>query len=601
MLSLVPIWLSLATLTIAVTRQFRFELTWAKGAPDGHEREMVFINGQYPGPLLEIQQDDWVEIEVCNQMPFNTTIHYHGIHQTNTPWADGVSGLTQRPIQPGAVFKYKWHADSYGSYFYHAHSRGQIDDGAYGPIVINPKVGIPKPFDKIAAADVRLLEEAEAAVQPLLLTDWRHRTSDLTWQDQLASGLESAICMDSLLINGKGAVECLPREDLDEYLDESIAPLLQANNLTLTDKGCLPPQFFQLALGNSSAINIDALPKEVFEICTPTQGSREVIKVPSGKRWLALDVISTAGIATFSFSIDEHLLWIYAVDGHYIEPLKVDILTVANGDRYSVFIQLDKPSKNYGIRVASLSATQVIATTAILSYTGGYDDGHYRNGTDPVSSKPSINLGGKPTSANATQFNQALMKSFPPQFPQPAPAASQTVFMSMGTIGNSYTWALNSTALSHPMLDDMNPPLLYQQPDQYNSGGDITIITKNNTWVDLIFISGQPNEPPHPIHKHSNRAFIIGAGQGAFSWTSVAQAAAAIPQSFNLVDPPYRDGFVVPPSTTQPTWLAVRYQVVNPGAFMLHCHIQSHLNGGMAMVILDGVDEWPEVPNAYKN
>jgi FtsP/CotA-like multicopper oxidase with cupredoxin domain len=53
-------------------------LTWAKGAPDGYERDMIFINGQYPGPLLEIQQGDWVEVEVCNQMPFNTTIHYHG-------------------------------------------------------------------------------------------------------------------------------------------------------------------------------------------------------------------------------------------------------------------------------------------------------------------------------------------------------------------------------------------------------------------------------------------------------------------------------------------------------------------------------------------
>jgi hypothetical protein len=40
---------------------------------------------------------------------------------------------------------------------------------------------------------------------------------------------------------------------------------------------------------------------------------------------------------------------------------------------------------------------------------------------------------------------------------------------------------------------------------------------------------------------------------------------------------------------------------MNPGAWMLHCHIQSHLSGGMAMVILDGTDVWPDVPDEYRN
>jgi FtsP/CotA-like multicopper oxidase with cupredoxin domain len=155
----------------------------------------------------------------------------------NTPWADGVPGLTQRPIQTGATFKYKWHANSYGSYFYHAHTRGQIDDGAYGPIVIRPQPGIPKPFDMICDAEPEDLEDAEANVQSVILTDWRHRTSDLTWSDQVASGFESAICMDSLLINGKGAVDCWAQEDIDGSVDQSILPLMNRNGLKLTKKG----------------------------------------------------------------------------------------------------------------------------------------------------------------------------------------------------------------------------------------------------------------------------------------------------------------------------------------------------------------------------
>jgi FtsP/CotA-like multicopper oxidase with cupredoxin domain len=155
----------------------------------------------------------------------------------NTPWSDGVPGLTQKPIQPNGVFKYKWYADTYGSYFYHAHSRGQIDDGAYGPIVIRPRAGIPKPFDSIPGAAFEELEAAESSSLPLMLTDWRHRTSDETWNDQLASGIESAVCMDSLLVNGRGVVECLAREDIDASVDPGILPLLTENGLQLTNKG----------------------------------------------------------------------------------------------------------------------------------------------------------------------------------------------------------------------------------------------------------------------------------------------------------------------------------------------------------------------------
>lgn len=104
-------------------------------------------------------------------------------------------------------------------------------------MIIRPKEGIPKPFVLISKADVDSLEEAEANVQPLILTDWRHRTADQTWSDQVASGLESAICMDSLLVNGKGAVDCWSREDINAYVDPAIAPLLKSNGLQLTDKG----------------------------------------------------------------------------------------------------------------------------------------------------------------------------------------------------------------------------------------------------------------------------------------------------------------------------------------------------------------------------
>ncbi|KAL5116353.1 hypothetical protein ACEQ8H_005701 [Pleosporales sp. CAS-2024a] len=556
---------------------------------------MIFTNGQYPGPLLDIRQHDWVEIEVLNLMPFSTTIHAHGIAQTDTPWSDGTPGVSQSPIKPNATFTYRWQANQYGSYMYHAHSRGQLEDGAYGPIVIRPRPGIPKPFDQIDSTCVKELEDAESDVQPLMVTDWRHRTSEQTWDEQVRSGVESSACMDSLLVNGRGAVECLSREVIDKFMNPDIAPFMNKKDLRLTDKGCVPPEFYEMALGVTSAVNLSSISPDTYNVCTPSYGSRAIITAPLDKKWLALDMMSTAGIYTLTVSIDEHPMWIYAVDGHYIDPLRVDALQIANGDRYSVFIRLDRPKNDYGIRVASIAATQIISTTAILSYGGTCQPASLKNSSEVVNSTSSIDLRGWLLSPNGTLFDQTLQKSFPAQFPQPPPKVDQTAIFHMGTVGTTYAWAMNDSQRFPTDNGNATAPMLYESPALNDNG--LTVLTKNNTWVDLIFITNHTFAPPHTIHKHSNKAFVLGSGNGVFNWTTVAEAAAAMPKSFNLVDPPYRDGFVVPAATGQPTWLAIRYQVVIPGAFMLHCHMQNHMSGGMAMTILDGTDEWPEVPD----
>ena len=46
------------------TVEFALNLTWATGAPDGNSRQMVFMNGQFPGPQLSLNQGDSVEVRV---------------------------------------------------------------------------------------------------------------------------------------------------------------------------------------------------------------------------------------------------------------------------------------------------------------------------------------------------------------------------------------------------------------------------------------------------------------------------------------------------------------------------------------------------------
>lgn len=49
-------------LTYAKQVHFDLNLTWQKGAPDGNAREMIFMNDQFPGPELRIDQGDDVEV-----------------------------------------------------------------------------------------------------------------------------------------------------------------------------------------------------------------------------------------------------------------------------------------------------------------------------------------------------------------------------------------------------------------------------------------------------------------------------------------------------------------------------------------------------------
>jgi FtsP/CotA-like multicopper oxidase with cupredoxin domain len=161
-----------------------------------------------------------------------------GIEQFNTPWSDGVPGLAQRPIQPRQSFLYKWKATQYGSYFYHAHLRGQIDDGLFGAIYIRPSPDVQRPFNIITndPVELRAIQQAEQQTKPILLSDWNHVTSSERWDIEEATGLD-AYCTNSLLINGKGSVTCLPQDYINANANPAVIGLLAGTNQQLTDMG----------------------------------------------------------------------------------------------------------------------------------------------------------------------------------------------------------------------------------------------------------------------------------------------------------------------------------------------------------------------------
>ena len=88
-----------------------------------------------PGPLIRATAGDRLRITVDNQLPAETTVHWHGIALEAA--ADGVPGLTQDPIATGSTYTYEFTAPDPGTYFYHPHVGVQLDRALYAPLIID--------------------------------------------------------------------------------------------------------------------------------------------------------------------------------------------------------------------------------------------------------------------------------------------------------------------------------------------------------------------------------------------------------------------------------------------------------------------------------
>ncbi|KAJ6311967.1 hypothetical protein OIU77_013672 [Salix suchowensis] len=66
----------------------------------------ITVNGMFPGPTLEVKNGDTLVVKVVNKARYNVTIHWHGIRQMRTGWADGPEFVTQCPIRPGSSYPF---------------------------------------------------------------------------------------------------------------------------------------------------------------------------------------------------------------------------------------------------------------------------------------------------------------------------------------------------------------------------------------------------------------------------------------------------------------------------------------------------------------
>ncbi|KAL8924910.1 MAG: hypothetical protein Q9208_003793 [Pyrenodesmia sp. 3 TL-2023] len=260
-----------------VIRSYDFKIARGTVAPDGYEKESLLINGQYPGPLIEANWGDTIQVTVHNAItdpPEGTTLHWHGQRQHNSEWSDGVPSVNMCPIAPGHTYTYSFQANPYGTSWYHSHYSSQYAEGLWGPMVIHGP--------RSATYDVDL--------GPVTLNDYFHRSYFDVLTDVVGNVTERARrrpVSDNNLINGKMNFDC--------------------GNSTTTAK------------------------------CTNDAGLAK-FHFTSGKTHL-LRVLNTGSQGIQKFSIDGHMMTVIATDFVPVQPYNTTVVTVAVGQRTDVLVK----------------------------------------------------------------------------------------------------------------------------------------------------------------------------------------------------------------------------------------------------------------------
>lgn len=251
-----------------------------------------------PGPLLRATAGDMLRITLDNQLPEDTTIHWHGIRLRNV--ADGVPGQTQDPIKPGTSYTYEFTAPDPGTYFFHPHVGVQLDRGLYAPLIIDDP-SEPGRYD------------AEWVV---VLDDWIDGTG--TTPDDVfkkLTGGEGA-GMDHGGMGGMGHGSMTGR---------SPSPGDGMGGMTMGGK---PP------FGDAGDV---VYPHYLINGRTPADP--EVLRAKPGQR-VRIRVINAGSDTIFTVALGGHQMTVTATDGWAVEPVATDAFYIGMGERYDVEVTL---------------------------------------------------------------------------------------------------------------------------------------------------------------------------------------------------------------------------------------------------------------------
>ncbi|KAK2440787.1 laccase-4 [Trifolium repens] len=226
----------------ATVRHYKFNVVLKNATRLCSTKPIVTINGKSPGPTIYAREDDNVLIKVVNHVKYNVSIHWHGVKQLRTGWADGPAYITQCPIQPGQAYVYNFTLTGQrGTLWWHAHILW-LRATVHGALVILPKLGVPYPFPKPHMEQV------------IVLGEWWKSDTEAIINEALKSGLAPNIS-DAHTINGlPGSGQgCASQDGFSLEVQQKKTYLLRIINAALNEE-----LFFKIANHQLTVVEVDA-------------------------------------------------------------------------------------------------------------------------------------------------------------------------------------------------------------------------------------------------------------------------------------------------------------------------------------------------------
>ncbi|GAA0173447.1 oxidase [Lithospermum erythrorhizon] len=137
-------------------KYYEWTVTYGTASPLGVSQKILLINGQFPGPRLDLVTNNNVILNLINKLDEPFLLTWNGIKQRKNSWQDGVLG-TNCPVPPNGNYTYKFQTkDQIGSYTYFPSTGMHRAAGGFGALNVYARSVIPVPYAK-PAGDFSLL------------------------------------------------------------------------------------------------------------------------------------------------------------------------------------------------------------------------------------------------------------------------------------------------------------------------------------------------------------------------------------------------------------------------------------------------------------
>nr|XP_051196427.1 putative laccase-9 [Lolium perenne] len=510
-----------------------------------HEKTILTVNGQFPGPTIFARKGDVVVVNVYNQGNKNITIHWHGVDQPRNPWYDGPEYITQCPIQPGANLTYTIIlSEEEGTLWWHAHSdydRTTI----HGAIVIHPKLGTTFPFKK---------PHKEI---PVILSEWWNADVNSLLEEARRTGGEVSIS-DANTINGQpGELFPCSRKGTFKAPVESGKTYL----LRIINAGLANDLFFGVAGHRLTVVGTDARYTKPFTVdhifISPGQTVDALLEADratngssNGRYYMAARTFASNTNIGFNNSTATAILeYADARAGTIDFPILLPAINDLNASLEYTAMLRSLGSKGHPVDVPTHVDEHMLITLAVnvlpCETGNGTCEGPERHRLAASLNNISFHL---PSIDILDAYYGVVRGVYEADFPDKPPF----VFNYTDDISNLPTerW--------------------------FTKRGTKVKVLEYGAVVEVVFqdtaILGAEN---HPMHLHGFAFYVVGRGIGNFNETTD-------PDTYNLIDPPFQNTVTVPKAG----WAAIRFRAANPGVWFMHCHFERHSEWGMDTVFI---------------